>query len=322
MTKDNFIRERSLEAYKAEGTKALAGLKALYKVSPRQVYRWVAEERTHGVKTPQKKRRPKGYHCVAPQHFNIIKTVLADQPLLFLKELVEIVATETGKRYTVDQVRVSLKKAGYTRKMLDYRAREQCAPARVLFLLSMNRFHARQMVFVDETHTKPEDVRRKYGYALSGSPAFMYIPNMAHGDAPPVAGICALSSEGIMAHRLVRQNISAEFFLRTLEEDILPHMNPFPLPRSVLILDNARTHNFEEISLLCDRFNVLVYALPPYSYDLSPIELAFHEAKEFIRCHYGIAPGELEPKLAQGLDSVREQSAKNYFKFCGNRVDE
>jgi len=199
-------------------------------------------------------------------------------------------------------------------------AREQSQPLRNLFMAMLKQFSAAQLVFMDETHCNPEALRRKYGYAIHGWPAFLKIYNTAHGDSNAVSGIAALASDGILSFRIVSENVNNELFIETLRNDVLPLMNPFPAPKSVLILDNAPTHNATEIYQLCQQFHVLVFFLPPYSYDLNPIELSFHQAKEFIRRKYRTAHGNIADKLAEWLNQVTTDFATAYFEHCGYNV--
>ena len=59
-------------------------------------------------------------------------------------------------------------------------------------------------------------------------------------------------------------------FLFVLEFSILPTMNPFPAPISVLVV-----HNKVQMYLLCARFGVILLFLSVYSFDFNPIELLF-----------------------------------------------
>jgi transposase len=88
----------------------------------------------------------------------------------------------------------------------------------------------------------------------------------------------------------------------------MPLTTPFPGPLSVLVMDNTRIHNDEEILDLAERFHeynffwpicvhtkpnitykgVCIEFLPPYSPDLNPIEEAFSKIKAFIRRHSDI----------------------------------
>lgn len=202
---------------------------------------------------------PKGFSCLPPEHFRIVEDAIRREPLLYLHELSNLVQTQIGIRYSNEQVYSALENAGYTYKVLDFRAREQSAPARAFFMATMGGFSAHQLVFVDESHAKPEDVRRKYGYALRGQPAFMYIYNVAHGDSPPLSAVCALSTDGMLGFREVKESVTSQLFLDVLQHDILPHLNPFPGRNSVIVLDNARVHDFADINLLCAHFIEMRY---------------------------------------------------------------
>ena len=120
-----------------------------------------------------------------------------------------------------------------------------------------------------------------------GRPAFYYVCNRAHGNTPPISVLCAMGLQGTISVTTCEENVTGAKVLDTLEHYVLPKMRPFPNPNSVLVLDNAKVHQALEIVVLCQRFGVRVLFLPPYSYDLSPIELAFHQAKSFIRRKYG-----------------------------------
>lgn len=80
----------------------------------------------------------------------------------------------------------------------------------------------------------------------------------------------------------------------------IPLTNPYPGPRSVLILDNCSIHHSEAVrelveddacmfhSQLWDTTNIVglvckLIFLPPYSPDLNPIEQAFSCIKAFLR---------------------------------------
>ena len=103
-------------------------------------------------------------------------------------------------------------------------------------------------------------------------------------------------------------------------------MNPFPLLRSVLILDNASVHTKQAIYALCAAHGIMVIFLPPYSYDYNPIEKAFHEAKAYMRKVFdrgGMAPLSLAAKLKSSLEgSVSAEKACNFFQHCHIQVSE
>ena len=66
-------------------------------------------------------------------------------------------------------------------------------------------------------------------------------------------------------------------------------MNRFPLPRSVLVMDNISTHYSPLVAYLCREARVLIKYLPPYSPDLSLIEESFSVLKAWIRRNRDLA---------------------------------
>ena len=100
-------------------------------------------------------------------------------------------------------------------------------------------YSSKQLVFIDETHTTYANLRRKYGYSLKGFPAFVYVFNALHGQGNGVCGISAMSLRGCFSATTTELNFDAAFFMNILEFEVLPKMNAFPAPESVLVMDNA-----------------------------------------------------------------------------------
>ena len=113
--------------------------------------------------------------------------------ILYYHEICFGIFTVYGILYSREQLCEALNAAGLTRKViiifiysilleyyrsssfffknevLEYRAREQSVPLRALYWQFIRRFSARQIVFFDETHVKPNDLRRKYGLSMQST---------------------------------------------------------------------------------------------------------------------------------------------------------
>jgi transposase len=63
----------------------------------------------------------------------------------------------------------------------------------------------------------------------------------------------------------------------------LPYMNPFPGPRSVLLLDNCSIHHTEEVMRVCLQAGVVLKYLEPYDPTSMPVEIAFRCMKQWLR---------------------------------------
>jgi ABC-type Fe3+-siderophore transport system permease subunit len=108
-------------------------------------------------------------------------------------------------------------------------------------------------------------------------------------------------------------------FLFVLGFSILPTMNPFPAPKSVLVVDNAAVHNRVQMYLLCARFGVILLFLSVYSFDFNPmIELLFGIAKrnmESLGCNTDnrLLPEHLRYHLWNAITSAE---ACSMFEHC------
>ena len=64
-------------------------------------------------------------------------------------------------------------------------------------------------------------------------------------------------------------------------------MNPYPGPRSVLVLDNASIHHSRRFSTMMHAKGFLVLYTPPYCFNLTPLDNgAFGLLKRYLRHHY------------------------------------
>ncbi|KIJ30392.1 hypothetical protein M422DRAFT_187257, partial [Sphaerobolus stellatus SS14] len=92
-------------------------------------------------------------------------------------------------------------------------------------------------------------IYRRYGRAHLGNRAI--IPaRFIRGDRFSV--LPALTVDGYICVRIVRDSVdSAEFFDFVVEE-LLPLMNPYPGDRSVLILDNCAIHKSQALRTMVE----------------------------------------------------------------------
>lgn len=202
--------------------------------------------------------------------------------------------------------------------MLEIHAIERSEPIRSLYRTFMQKFVKEQLVFLDESHCQAKDFRRKYGYGFRGLPAYSPVANSAHGDSVAACAAAAVCLDGVLAVTVIEgELVDSNRFLSILQDEVLPRMQPYPLPNSVLIMDNAPSHPALEIAFRCQQKGVIFVNLPPYSYDYNPIELVFHQAKDYIRRKYGMDTAHAGNKLFEGIGSVSAANIASYFRHCG-----
>jgi transposase len=321
MRRDNYTRTKAIFLINHIGLQNSKRIAELCSVSVATIYRWHHEFNLHGTITYQRHRRRKNWSSLPPNHIMIVVALLEEYPMLYMREVAHFIHTKTNVNYSPSQVHRAIVKYGFTHQVLEYRAREQCRLIREIYLEVISHYSAIQIVFADETHTKPENCRRKYGYGMLGQPAFRYVYGILHGQGTSSCGVCALGVDGMLSAYITEEIVDGDHFCQVLEKEILPQMRPFPEPHSVLILDNASTHNHDRIVFLCQHVGVRVHFLPPYSYDFSAIEPAFHEAKATLRSQHGLDDKPYTKEaLLEALAQIGARTAIGYFRHCGITV--
>ena len=102
-----------------------------------------------------------------------------------------------------------------------------------------------------------------------------------------------LSLNGILHLEVVDNAVTSADFCQFIE-GLLPHMNEFPLPNSVLVINNMSIHKVDGIQeMVKDHGACLVY-LPLYSPNFNPIELAFSTIKQWLCSNHDRVNQELE----------------------------
>lgn len=101
--------------------------------------------------------------------------------------------------------------------------------------------------------------------------------------------LAATDSTGFFAWDHVDWIFTRRKFHEVFKAKILPHLNPWPLPRSIVILDNATIHMYRELQDMIHSACALLYVLPPYSPQRNSIELQFSLLKRWTQHHVSAA---------------------------------
>jgi transposase len=114
-------------------------------------------------------------------------------------------------------------------------------------------------------------------YGPIGDPA-RYSDDMTRGDTWGI--LPAYTTNGYLPCAGIRQGFfNGDAFVSWVVNELLPYLNPFPQPRSVICLDNLNVHLDHRVREALEGKGCLIKFLPPYSPDYSPIELTFSMLK-------------------------------------------
>ncbi|KAJ3536464.1 hypothetical protein NMY22_g6034 [Coprinellus aureogranulatus] len=241
-----------------------------------------------------------------------------ENPGYFLDEFLDLLDTNRFISVHFTTIYRELERLGMSRKKLKKIASERNNLLRADFVGRMAAYSPEELCFLDETSKDKRTVGRRYGRSRKGRRATQEQP-FVRGRRVSVTGFLTL--DGIVAKTAVEGSMTRELYLQFLENTVLPQCSPYPGPRSVLVMDNARIHHGDEILELCDRFGVRIEYLPPYSPDLNPIEEAFSKIKHFLRRHgryyleredYGLLYDMFEV-----MEIITPDDARGYFGHAG-----
>lgn len=105
-----------------------------------------------------------------------------------------------------------------------------------------------------------------YGRSLKGERAY---ESCRVSQGQRISTIGALSTEGLRASMSYEGTLNGELFLYFLKNFLVPQLKS----GDVVICDNATAHKVDNVQELIESKGARLVYLPPYSPDLSPIEL-------------------------------------------------
>jgi hypothetical protein len=131
-----------------------------------------------------------------------------------------------------------------------------------------------------------------------------------------------LSLDGILHAEVLDHPISGADFLLFVQ-GLLECMQPWPLPNSVLVMDNVAIHRVDGVHEMIKAHGSHLIYLPAYSPDLNPIEEAFSSIKAWLRGHRDYILDEIEGDggdpyrvIWDTIYSVTPEDAYGWFQHC------
>ena len=183
-------------------------------------------------------------------------------------------------------------------------------------------YRPEQLVFADESHFNRLTLRRPHAWAKRGECASRHEFQFRGAK---YSMLPALSLDSILHLEVIENGVTGAAFRRFVE-GLLPRMNKWPLPNSVLVVDNASIHRVDGIRELIEASGMRLMFLPAYSPDLNPIKLTFSSVKVWLRANRDRVNQEMESEngsvynaLWQAVYLVTPEKARGWYQHCGYR---
>jgi transposase len=133
--------------------------------------------------------------------------------------------------------------------------------------------------------------------------------------------LAVLDCNGFVAWEATEGTFNRANFHAAIVRKLVPLLNPWPLPRSIVVLDNAKIHLYKELETIIHQCGARLIYLPPYSPQLNPIEVCFGNLKRWIQKHANLV-FPLYPSTVLDLAMVRcisskDDTCRNLYSHCG-----
>ena len=185
--------------------------------------------------------------------------------------------------------------------------------AREAWFESQPELEPERLIFLDECGTNTK-MARLYGRSRRGERCRAAIP---HGHWKTTTLIAALDTEGIIAPMIVDGAMNGEMFQAYVETLLAPCL----IPGDIVIMDNLPAHKVSGAKKAIEKAGATLLFLPAYSPDFNPIEKAISQIKAFLKSAAVRTKAELDTAIAQAIDLITPQNARNYFEACGYQRD-
>lgn len=247
-----------------------------------------------------------------------IIALLLENPGLYLAEICQRIEQATGIVVSGSTVCRLLKRNGITRKKISQIAKQRSEVFRGVFMAQMMLYPTNFFVWLDEMGSDKRDQIRRFGYHIRGlTPVY----RRRHGRGTRVSSIAAICSEGLISHEIVTGTTNGEKFYDFIRGSLVPNMQPFPAPRSIIILDNCSIHHIQPVKDLLQSVGILLIYLPPYSPDYNPCEEMFSFVKYYLKDHDEILQSTTatinRTILQAAFNAVTKSLCINWIKHAG-----
>jgi len=227
--------------------------------------------------------KPKGelrVRKLSPDDLAWLRLYLSVNSSLYIDEIQSAIWFHRNKNVSASTVLRAIKEFGWTRKKAFPLAKEASPQQQADFISRMQQYSAEQLVFIDEVRTDKRTYTRKYAWSPPGIRPRGFGHFVRGTRYSTVAAMCSV---GVLAHFTIENSFTSECLCVFARDYLIPRMNPYPQPRSVVVLDNASTHHAPEFVAMLRQAGLRVEFLPPYTPQFNPIEELFGTLKTLVR---------------------------------------
>ena len=256
------------------------------------------------------------YRKLDDLHEIYILGLVMENPGLYLIEICQKICEATGVTVSGSTVCRVLRRNGYTRKKIRQVAKQRSEILRGLFMAEVLQYSRELFVWVDETGSDHRDQIRKFGYSLRG---FSPVCHRFIVRGTRISSVIAMTSCGVLVSDFITGTMNGDKFFDYIRGQLVPCMQQFPAPHSILIMDNCSIHHIEDVRHELYSAGIMVIFLPPYSPDFNPCEEMFSYVKYYLKNHDDILQcmDDAQDIIRSAFDSVTKSQCNNWITHAG-----
>jgi transposase len=124
----------------------------------------------------------------------------------------------------------------------------------------------------------------------------------------------AMSINGLIAAMSIVSSVNTHVFLAYVEQILIPQL----WVGAIVIMDNLPVHHAHSVREAIEAVGAKLVFLPPYSPDLSPIELCWSKLKQLLHSAKPRTREALDQALTRIInDCIIAGDALGWFNYCG-----
>jgi transposase len=170
-----------------------------------------------------------------------------------------------------------------------------------------------RLIFIDESGVHC-GMSRLYGRA-QGKKRVKGFSRFHPGQRTTLIG--ALGCQGFKACLFGSWYTDGSIFLTFIQQNLAPSLSL----GDIVVMDNLSAHKVKGVKESIEATGARLLYLPPYSPDLSPIELAWSKIKNTLRKSSTLTHSKLYRAICKAFRSVTINDSLAWFKHCGYNIN-
>ena len=276
-----------------------------------------------GMLLTGRERRRRADRALTGERLQLLMRMVTNNPTKFLDEMQQGLVDLDGVHVSTSVLCETLKKVGLTRRKIYTLSANYCEWKRILFWRKYNALYSvEQMVFTDESGVSKHDTMRQFQRYWRGARSpnrYVYVGGKRHTMIP------VMSIHGVLDWTVLRARRNSDprgtntgQFKRFVRRCILPHLQPYPMPHSVVVMDRASIHFRPDVIELIERRGARVFPTAPYCPWDNPTEYLHSWVNSWLKRNEMLVD-QIGPQLAmdRAFRRVPPLYALNAIRHCG-----